>query len=57
MHIVGFEDSPSAGTHQYGIQISSSYTAAIWTGRPYAGEATGHVYAPSGTITLYEVEA
>ena len=57
MHIVGFEDSPSAGTHQYGIQISSSYTAALWTGRPYGGEATGHVYAPSGTITLYEVEA
>ena len=57
MHIVGFEDSPGAGTHQYGIQISSSYTAAIWTGRPYGGEATGHVYAPSGTITLFEVEA
>ena len=57
MHIVGFEDSPGAGTHQYGIQISSSYTAALWTGRPYGGEATGHVYAPSGTITLYEVEA
>ena len=56
MHIVGFEDSPGAGTHQYGIQISSSYTAAIYTGRPYAGEATGHVYAPSGTITLMEVE-
>jgi len=57
MHIVGFEDSPGAGTHQYGIQISSSYTATLYTGRPYAGEATGHVYAPSGTITLYEVEA
>ena len=57
MHIVGFEDSPGAGTHQYGIQISSSYTRALYTGRPYGGEATGHVYAPSGTITLYEVEA
>ena len=56
MNITGFEDSPGAGTHQYGIQISSSYTAAIYTGRPYAGEATGHVYAPSGTITLMEVE-
>tara|TARA_A100001388_G_scaffold22445_1_gene14717 strand:+ start:1541 stop:2164 length:624 start_codon:yes stop_codon:yes gene_type:complete len=57
MHIVGFEDSPGAGTHQYGIQIGSSYTRALYTGRPYGGEATGHVYAPSGTITLYEVEA
>ena len=56
MNITAFEDSPGAGTHQYGIQISSSYTAAIWTGRPYGGEATGHVYAPSGTITLFEVE-
>ena len=56
MHIVGFEDSPGAGTHQYGIQISSSYTRALYTGRPYSGEATGHVYAPSGTITLMEVE-
>ena len=57
MNITAFEDSPGAGTHQYGIQISSSYTAALWTGRPYGGEATGHVYAPSGTITLFEVEA
>ena len=57
MHIVGFEDSPGAGTHQYGIQIASSYTRTLYTGRPYSGEATGHVYAPSGTITLYEVEA
>ena len=57
MHIVGFEDSPGAGTHQYGIQISSSYTANLYTGRPFDGEATGHVYAPSGTITLYEVAA
>ena len=57
MHIVGFEDSPGAGTHQYGIQISSSYTRTLYTGRPWGGEATGHVYAPSGTITLYEVEA
>tara|TARA_A100001515_G_C4479715_1_gene179657 strand:+ start:9 stop:638 length:630 start_codon:yes stop_codon:yes gene_type:complete len=57
MHIVGFEDSPGAGTHQYGIQISSSYNRTLYTGRPYGGEATGHVYAPSGTITLYEVEA
>ena len=57
MHIVGFEDSPSAGTHQYGIQIGSSYTRTLNTGEPYDGEATGHVYAPSGTITLYEVEA
>ena len=57
MHIVGFEDSPGAGTHQYGIQIGSSYTRTLYTGRPYGGEATGHVYAPSGTITLYEVEA
>ena len=56
MHIVGFEDSPGAGTHQYGIQISSSYNRTLYTGRPYGGEATGHVYAPSGTITLYEVE-
>ena len=57
MHIVGFEDSPGAGTHQYGIQIGSSYTRTLNTGEPYDGEATGHVYAPSGTITLYEVEA
>ena len=57
MHIVGFEDSPGAGTHQYGIQISSSYTQSISTGQPHEGEATGHVYAPSGTITLFEVEA
>ena len=57
LHIVGFEDSPGAGTHQYGIQISSSYNRTLYTGRPYGGEATGHVYAPSGTITLYEVEA
>ena len=57
MHIVGFEDSPGAGTHQYGIQISSSYTQSISTGQPHDGEATGHVYAPSGTITLFEVEA
>ena len=57
MHIVGFEDSPGAGTHQYGIQIGSSYNRALYTGQPYGGEATGHVYAPSGTITLFEVEA
>jgi len=57
MHIVAFEDSPGAGTHQYGIQIGSSYNRALSTGQPYGGEATGHVYAPSGTITLYEVEA
>ena len=57
MHIVGFEDSPGAGTHQYGVQIGSSYTQAIYTGQPHGGEASGHVYAPSGTITLFEVEA
>jgi len=54
--IIGFEDSPSAGTHQYGIQIGSTYNAAIYTGRPYGGEGTGYVHTPSGTITLYEVE-
>ena len=55
--IIGFEDSPSAGTHQYGIQIGSTYNAAIYTGRPYGGEGTGYVHTPSGTITLYEVAA
>jgi len=57
MNITAFEDSPGAGTHQYGIQIASSYTRTLYTGQPYGGEATGHVYAPSGTITLMEVAA
>ena len=58
LHIVGFEDSPSAGTHQYGIQIGTVNTAAIYTGRPYAGtNSTAYGTSPSGTITLYEVEA
>ena len=56
-YIVGFEDSPGAGTHQYGIQIGSSYNATIYTGRPYGGESTGYVHTPSGTITLMEVAA
>ena len=58
LHIVGFEDSPGAGTHTYGIQIATRNTTAIYTGRPYAGtNATNLVVTPSGTITLYEVEA
>ena len=58
LHIVGFEDSPSAGTHTYGIQIATRNTYAIYTGRPYDGtNASNLVVTPSGTITLYEVEA
>jgi hypothetical protein len=58
LHIVGFEDSPSAGTHQYGIQIGTANTTAIYTGRPYAGtNNSSYGMSPSGTITLYEVEA
>jgi len=57
LHIVGFEDSPGAGTHQYGIQIGTANTTAIYTGRPYAGtNSTSYGTSPSGTITLYEVE-
>ena len=58
LHIVGFEDSPGAGTHQYGIQIGTVNTAAIYTGRPYAGtNSTSYGTSPSGTITLYEIAA
>ncbi len=57
MYINGFEDSPGAGTHQYGIQISSSYNRTLYTGRPYNGESSGYVHAPSGTVTLMEVAA
>ena len=58
LHIVGFEDSPGAGTHTYGIQIATRNTYAIYTGRPYDGtNASNLVVTPSGTITLYEVEA
>lgn len=58
LHIVGFEDSPGAGTHQYGIQIGTANTAAIHTGRPYEGtNSSSYGMSPSGTITLYEVEA
>ena len=57
LHINGFEDSPGAGTHQYGIQISSSYTETLYTGRPHDGESTGYIHTPSGTITLMEVAA
>ena len=57
LHIVGFEDSPGAGTHQYGIQIGTANTTTIHTGRPYAGtNSTSYGTSPSGTITLYEVE-
>jgi hypothetical protein len=57
LHIVGFEDSPSAGTHQYGIQIGTANTVALYTGRPYEGtNSTSYGTSPSGTITLYEVE-
>ena len=58
LHIVGFEDSPGAGTHTYGIQIATRNTLAIYTGRPYNGTNSSNlVVTPSGTITLWEVEA
>ena len=58
LHIVGFEDSPGAGTHQYGIQVASRNATTFYTGRPYSGtDASNLVVTPSGTITLYEVEA
>ena len=58
LHIVGFEDSPSAGTHQYGIQIGTANTVALYTGRPYAGtNSIAYGTSPSGTITLYEIAA
>ena len=58
LHIVGFEDSPGAGTHQYGIQVASRNATTFYTGRPYDGTNSSNlVVTPSGTITLYEVEA
>ena len=57
IHIVGFEDSPGAGTHTYGIQVASRNATTFYTGRPYSGtDANNLVVTPSGTITLYEVE-